>query len=277
MADRLAISAGDLFLGVSCPGSCLQAFIWLTCFFEPTLTRGRPGAGGRLAADPGRAPRGGGRHSAALGLIFAVLGSIFFGIATPTEAAGVGAAGALLLAAAYGRLNVPVLKDVLWETSRTTAFIFAIFLGATAYSLVLRGLGGDALIDRTLLGLPFGPDGIILTILLATFILGFFLDWIEITLIVLPLVAPVVQTLGFDLVWFTVLFAVCLQTSFLTPPVGFAIFYLRGVAPPEVTVGTIYRGVVPFVLGAWWASPSSTAGPPWPPGSRATPIAARHR
>ena len=113
---------------------------------------------------------------------------------------------------------------------RTTAFIFAIFLGATAYSLVLRGLGGDAFIDRMLLGLPFGPDGIILTILLATFILGFFLDWIEITLIVLPLVAPVVQTLGFDLVWFTVLFAVCLQTSFLTPLVGFAIFYLRGVA-----------------------------------------------
>ncbi|MBL6808534.1 MAG: TRAP transporter large permease subunit, partial [Pseudomonadales bacterium] len=183
-----------------------------------------------------------------LGLIFAVLGSIFFGIATPTEAAGVGAAGALLLAAGYGRLSLAVLRDVLWETSRTTGFIFAIFLGATAYSLVLRGLGGDQLIDRTLLGLPFGPDGIILTILLATFLLGFFLDWIEITLIVLPLVAPVVQTLGFDLVWFTVLFAVCLQTSFLTPPVGFAIFYLRGVAPPEISVQTIYRGVVPFVF-----------------------------
>ena len=249
MADRLAISAGDLFLGALVPGLMLaglyMAYLLLRAHFDPEAAPApKDAAPPTLAVLLGV----GAAILPPLGLIFAVLGSIFFGIATPTEAAGVGAAGALLLAAAYGRLNLPVLKDVLWETSRTTAFIFAIFLGATAYSLVLRGLGGDALIDRTLLGLPFGPGGIILTILLATFILGFFLDWIEITLIVLPLVAPVVQTLGFDLVWFTVLFAVCLQTSFLTPPVGFAIFYLRGVAPPEVTVGTIYRGVVPFVL-----------------------------
>ena len=182
------------------------------------------------------------------GLILAVLGSIFFGIATPTEAAGVGAGGATLLAIANGRLDLPVLRDVLDQTSRTTAFIFAVFLGATAYSLVLRGLGGDTLMERLLLGLPFGPDGVLLTILLATFVLGFFLDWIEITLIVLPLVAPVVVGLGFDPVWFTVLFAVCLQTSFLTPPVGFAIFYLKGVAPEGIDVRTIYRGVAPFVL-----------------------------
>jgi TRAP-type mannitol/chloroaromatic compound transport system permease large subunit len=121
-------------------------------------------------------------------------------------------------------------------------------LTATAYSLVLRGLGGDTLIAGALLGLPFGPSGIVLTILFFTFLLGFFLDWIEITLIILPLVSPVVTGLGFDLVWFTVLFAVCLQTSFLTPPVGFALFYLKGVAPPEVTLATIYRGVFPFIL-----------------------------
>ena len=141
-----------------------------------------------------------------------------------------------------------MLKEVLQETTRTNAFIFAILLGATAFSLVLRGLGGDELIERSLLGLPFGGTGIIVCILLATFLLGFFLDWIELTLIVLPLVSPVVNALGFDPIWFTILFAVCLQTSFLTPPVGFAIFYLRGVAPPEVDIKGIYRGVMPFVL-----------------------------
>jgi TRAP-type mannitol/chloroaromatic compound transport system permease large subunit len=121
-------------------------------------------------------------------------------------------------------------------------------LGATAFALVLRGLGGDKLIEEALLALPFEPDGIVLSILFATFLLGFFLDWIELTLIILPLVAPVVAGLGYDPVWFTVLFAVCLQTSFLTPPVGFALFFLKGVAPPEITVRTIYKGVAPFIL-----------------------------
>ena len=141
-----------------------------------------------------------------------------------------------------------VMREVLYETTRTTAFIFAVLLGATAYSLVLRGLGGDQLIERALLGLPFEPTGIIMCILFATFILGFFLDWIELTLIILPLVSPVVVNLGFDPVWFTILFAVCLQTSFLTPPVGFAIFYLKGVAPVEIDIITIYKGVFPFIL-----------------------------
>ena len=181
-------------------------------------------------------------------LILAVLGSIFFGLATPTEAAGVGAGGAMLLATIYRALDRKILRDVLIETTRTTAFIFAIILGATAFSLVFRGLGGDGLIHGLLLGLPFGPDGIIICILLATFLLGFFLDWIEITLIILPLVAPVVLNLGFDPVWFAVLFAVCLQTSFLTPPVGVAIFYLKGVAPPEIRATTVYKGVVPFIV-----------------------------
>jgi TRAP-type mannitol/chloroaromatic compound transport system permease large subunit len=134
------------------------------------------------------------------------------------------------------------------HTTRTTAFIFAVLLGATAFSLVLRGLGGDELIKRALMSLPFEGSGIIICILLATFLLGFFLDWIELTLIVLPLVSPVVVDLGFDPIWFTVLFAVCLQTSFLTPPVGFAIFYLRGVAPADIGIGNIYRGVVPFII-----------------------------
>ncbi len=249
MADRLAMSVGDLFLGALLPGLLLGvlyvAYILLHARLRPEsapLPREVESVTLGVVVDVVRAVL------PAAGLILAVLGSIFFGIATPTEAAGVGAAGALLLAGIRGRLAGHVLRDVMRETSRTTGFIFAIFVGATAYSLVLRGLGGDQLIERAFLGLPFGPTGIVLSILAFTFLLGFFLDWIEITLIVLPLVAPVVEGLGFDLVWFTVLFAVCLQTSFLTPPVGFALFYLKGVAPPEIDVRTIYRGVVPFIL-----------------------------
>ena len=145
-------------------------------------------------------------------------------------------------------LNRKVLVEVLDETSRTTAFIFGAIIGAVCFTLVLRGLGGDELIERTLLGLPFGPVGIVICILIATFLLGFFLDWLELTLIILPLVAPVVAGLDFDPVWFTVLFAVCLQTSFLTPPVGGALFYLRGIAPAGVDLPVIYRGVIPFIV-----------------------------
>jgi tripartite ATP-independent transporter DctM subunit len=249
MADRLAISVGDLFLGALFPGLLLGAlyiaYILVYANVRPEVAPApsdAPPLDARVVLDVLRSVL------PAAGLILAVLGSIFFGIATPTEAAGVGAFGAFALAIAKRRLDGPVLREVLRETTRTNGYLFAIFLGATAYSLVLRGLGGDHLIERALLGLPFEPAGIVAAILFATFLLGFFLDWIEITLIVLPLVAPVVEGLGFDLVWFTVLFAVCLQTSFLTPPVGFALFYLKGVAPAGVGVGTIYRGVVPFIL-----------------------------
>ncbi len=249
MADRLAMSVGDLFLGAFFPGLLLGAlyiaYILIVATVDPDaapLPEAAQPIDLAIVGDVVRAVL------PAAGLILAVLGSIFFGIATPTEAAGVGAAGALLLAGSRGNLRGGVLPQVLSETSRTTGFIFGIFVGATAYSLVLRGLGGDHLIERAFLGLPFGPTGILISILAFTFLLGFFLDWIEITLVVLPLVAPVVESLGFDLVWFTVLFAVCLQTSFLTPPVGFALFYLKGVAPPEIDIQTIYRGVVPFIL-----------------------------
>jgi len=249
MADRLAMPVGDLFLGAMIPGLLLGALYILYLLGISRLDK-------KAAPVPEEVEKV--RLGAVLGvfkavlapfgLILAVLGSIFFGIATPTEAAGVGAFGAMLLALFRRQLSRTVLNDVLRQTTTTTAFIFAIFVGATAFSLVLRGLGGDQLIEGALLGLPFGPTGIVITILFVTFLLGFFLDWIEISLIILPLVAPVVQNLGFDLVWFTVLFAVCLQTSFLTPPVGFAIFYLKGVAPDNIDVRTIYRGVFPFIL-----------------------------
>ena len=249
MADRMSMSVGDLFLGAVFPGLVLSG-LYVAYLFGYGILKpdGAPAARDR---EPFTLAAVGDLTLAILppaALILAVLGSIFFGVATPTEAAGVGAAGAVLLAAANKALNRKVLTDVLRETTKTTAFIFGILIGATAYSLVLRGLGGDALIERTLLDLPFGPTGIVITILFATFILGFFLDWIELTLIILPLVAPVVAHLGFDPVWFTVLFAVCLQTSFLTPPVGFAIFYLKGVAPAGIDAPTIYKGVVPFIL-----------------------------
>ncbi len=249
MADRLAMSVGDLFLGALFPGLLLGllyvSYILVYATLRPEVAPVPESAAPvdlRVVLDVLQSVL------PAAGLILAVLGSIFFGVATPTEAAGVGAAGALGLASSRRRLDGSVLREVMAETSRTTGFIFGIFVGATAYSLVLRGLGGDQLIERAFLALPFGPTGILISILFFTFLLGFFLDWIEITLVVLPLVAPVVEGLGFDLVWFTVLFAVCLQTSFLTPPVGFALFYLKGVAPAEVDVPTIYRGVVPFIL-----------------------------
>ncbi len=256
MADRLAMPVGDLFLGALFPGLMLGAlfiiYILARAYLDPDAAPAPEESDPvdlQLILDVAIA------ILAPAGLIVVVLGSIFMGIATPTEAAGVGAFGATLLALGNRRLSLSVLQGVLRETTRTTAYIFAIILGATAYSLVLRGLGGDALIAGMLKGLPFEPIGVIVAILFFTFLLGFFLDWIEITLIILPLVSPVVVELGFDLVWFTVLFAVCLQTSFLTPPVGFAIFYLKGVVPDGIPVMTIYRGVVPFIvlqlLGLW--------------------------
>jgi tripartite ATP-independent transporter DctM subunit len=248
MADRLAISVGDLFLGAVFPGLLLAALYVTYLTAWPAL---RP----EVAPAP--------EHAEPVDLwlllsvfrdvvpaailILTVLGSIFFGIATPTEASGVGAAGALALSAWRGRAGRAVLREVLQQTTLTTGYLFGIFVGASAFALVLRGLGGDELIERALLALPFGPRGVVISVLFITFVLGFFLDWIEITFIVLPLVAPVVVGLGFDLVWFTVLFAVCLQTSFLTPPVGFALFYAKGVAPPEIDVATLYRGILPFV------------------------------
>jgi tripartite ATP-independent transporter DctM subunit len=249
MADRLAMPVGDLFLGALFPGLLLGAlfvaYIIIYAWFRPEVApvpADREKINLAILIDV---------FFAVLppaGLIITVLGSIFFGIATPTEAAGVGAFGATALAWFNNQLNLGVFRHVIQETTKTTAYIFAIFLGATAYSLVLRGLGGDELIEGLLKGMPFEPVGVIIAILFFTFILGFFLDWIEITLIVLPLVSPVVVDLDFDLVWFTVLFAVCLQTSFLTPPVGFSIFYVKGVAPKSMPVSTIYRGVIPFIV-----------------------------
>ena len=251
MADRLAVpeaSVGDLFMGAFFPGLMLGALYVAYAMIRPALQPSiAPLPANLPVIDRGVVWEVIKAVIPTAALILGVLGSIFAGIATPTEASGVGAIGAMILALAARRLNMKVMKDSLFQTTRTSAFIFAIFLGATAFAIVLRGLGGDQVIEDALLGLPLGPNGIILTILFGVFLLGFFLDWVEITLIILPLVAPVVQTLDFSLVWFTILFAMCLQTSFLTPPVGFALFYIKGVAPPEIRVTDIYKGVAPFI------------------------------
>ncbi len=260
MADQLGLSVGDLFMGAVIPGVLLGSlyiiYILIFSFLKPSaapIAQDRRPIEWKMIFDVFKT------ILPPVILIIAVLGSIFAGITTPTEASGVGALGATLLAGYNKKLKFCVIVDVMKSCFNTTAYIFAIFLGATTFALVLRCLGGDEFIERILTGIPFGPYGILTVILGCVFLLGFFLDWIEITLIILPLVAPVISSLGFningfdvvsnpELLWFVVLIAVTLQTSFLTPPVGFALFYLKGVCPPEIKLVDIYRGVVPFIL-----------------------------
>ncbi len=196
-------------------------------------------------------------------LIVAVLGSILGGIATPTESASIGALGASLLAALKRKLTLPTLTEVMRSTTIITSLVFVIVLGASVFSLVFRGLGGEALVDDVLGRMPGGAFGAVLAVMLLMFILGFFLDTFEIILIVVPITAPTILALDVDPIWLGVMIGMNLQTSFLTPPVGFALFYLRGVAPPGVTTGHIYRGIVPFValqvvaMGLVWAAPGT--------------------
>lgn len=260
MADQMALSVGDLFMAAVFPGVIIGAlyliYIFVIALIKPDVAPVPEGAKSpdwaavkdvMIAVLP------------TLGLILAVLGSIFVGLTTPTEASGIGAMGATLLALLYRKLTLKKLISVLVSTFNTTAYIFAIFLGATVFSYVLRELGGDELIEHMIAATGFGATGTILFILFIVFLLGFVLDWIEITLIILPLMRPIVNGLGLDipgfdtidepaLIWFVILVAVTLQTSFLTPPVGFALFYLKGVCPPEIKLLDIYKGVIPFVL-----------------------------
>ncbi|HZD26147.1 MAG TPA: TRAP transporter large permease subunit, partial [Alphaproteobacteria bacterium] len=251
MADQMDLSVGDLFMGAVFPGLVLAAlyfaYIVIISFLRPHMAPSLP-------KEERQMPAGQVVFYLAktlvppLLLIFAVLGSIFFGVASPSEAAGVGAFGATLLAAANRKLNLTCLKEVCFATAKTTAFITGAVMGATAFAVVLRGVGGDQVIDETILSLPFSPVGTLIAILAIIFALGFILDWIEITLIILPLLAVSIPKLGFDPMWFTILVAVCLQTSFLTPPVGFALFYMKSAAPPGITLLHIYKGIVPFVI-----------------------------
>ncbi|HEX2753222.1 MAG TPA: TRAP transporter large permease subunit [Alphaproteobacteria bacterium] len=180
-------------------------------------------------------------------LIVSVLGAIFAGVATPTEGAAFGAAGAMIIAACQKQMNMPMLRHVMRETTKISAMVFVILLGASVFSLVFRGLGGENIVKEALHALPGGALGAMIVVMLMMFVMGFFLDFIEIIFIVVPIVGPVLLMMGLDPVWLGVMIAINLQTSFLTPPFGFALFYLRGVVPADIPTTAIYRGVIPFI------------------------------
>ena len=240
------VSVGDLFVGAMVPGVILVllylAYVLIRAAVNPesapaavSVERTEPSAAVKAVVPP-------------LLLIVLVLGSILVGAATPTEAAGVGATGALFLALIRGALSFEVLQDISRSTLYTTSMVFLILIGAAVFSLVFRGFGGDTLIEQFFEELGGGPHMALLVVMLVMFLLGFILDFIEITFVVVPVVGPVLLSMGFDPVWLGVMIAVNLQTSFLTPPFGFALFYLRGVAPDSVSTRAIYAGVLPFVL-----------------------------
>ena len=250
MADQVSVSVGDLFMGALVPGLLLgvlyMVFVVVVGFVRPDIVPPRPAGDEKLTvrqigiAFLSTLPT--------FGLILVVLGSIFFGIATPTEASGLGAFGAVLLAAVTRKLSWKVIREVGIATTTTTCFIFAIFIGATVFAYVLRMIGGDELITEFFKGTGLGPTGLVILVLAVVFVAGFFLDWFEIVLIILPLLAPAIRHSGIEMTWFLILVALMLQTSFLTPPVGFSLFYLKGVVPKDVTIRDIYLGVIPFVL-----------------------------
>jgi tripartite ATP-independent transporter DctM subunit len=246
------VSVGDLFVGSLLPGFALVGLYiayllikaWLHPASMPALERGH-----LPTETPAQlARRLAGALVVPLLLVLAVLGSILAGLATPTEAAAVGAVGALALALLRRSIGFARLRDVMRGTVRLSSMVFLILIGASVFSLVFRGLGGDDLIHRLLMDLPGGKAGALFAVMAVLFLLGFIIDFIEITYIVVPIVAPVLLAMGIDPVWLGIMIAMNLQTSFLTPPFGFALFYLRGVAPPTVTTADIYRGAMPFVL-----------------------------
>lgn len=244
------VSVGDLFAGALIPGLLLVAlyiiYLSVMAYLKPNLMPAIPEDERsinkielfvrilKVLFPP-------------LFLILAVLGSILGGLATPTEAASVGAMGAMILAISQRQFTLDILQTVMRDTLRITSMVFLIFIGASLFSLVFRGFGGDDVVRDILTDLPGGVVGAMFIVMLVMFLLGFILDFIEITFVMVPLVAPILFTMGIDPVWLGIMFAINLQTSFLTPPFGFALFYLRGVAPKEIPTSAIYRGVVPFI------------------------------
>ena len=251
LADQMGVSVGDLFMGALVPGVMLAglfaAYVGGVAIFKPKMAPALPAetldiARGELIKrvllvllPP-------------LVLILLVLGSIFTGVATPTEAGALGALGAVGLAAANKRLSWKALRETMDATTKLTAMVMFLLIGSTAFALVFRGLNGDLWIEDLLTNLPGGVIGLLIVANLAIFLLGFFIDFFEIAFIAIPLLVPAAALLGVDLVWFGVMLGMNLQMSFLTPPFGFALFYLRGVAPPEIKTSEIYRGAIPFIV-----------------------------
>ena len=243
------VSVGDLFVGAIIPGLILVVsylmYVLIISFLKPESMPSQAEQSAKAKTNfktiftvllpP-------------LVLILAVLGSIIFGLATITEAAGVGAAGAILLACLKKAIDWSSLKSISQDTAKLTTMVFMILIGASVFSLVFRGYEGDELVQSYLTAVPGGTFGIVLVVMIAMFILGFVLDFIEITFVVVPIVAPIILALGVDPVWLGIMIAINLQTSFLTPPFGFALFYLRGVAPDSISTKSIYIGALPFVL-----------------------------
>jgi tripartite ATP-independent transporter DctM subunit len=240
-----AVSVGDLFVAAIVPGLLLVALYLLYVYIVARL-------------DPDSAPpveiEATNRAEILrnlfppIALIVVVLGSILFGIATPTEAAGVGAFGALLMAAHRKILSAAAIKDICRSTLEVTSMVFMILLGATLFSLVFRGFGGEDVVQSFFAQLPGGKYAALFVVMLVMFLLGFILDFIEITFVVVPIVGPILMIMGFDPIWLGIMIAINLQTSFLTPPFGFALFYLRGVAPASLQTSDIYKGVVPYII-----------------------------
>ena len=244
------VSIGDLFAGAIIPGLLLVAgyaiYVLIVALVRPTdapsvkeFNANLSGAEILGALIKGLLPP--------VFLMIAVLGSILIGVATPTEAASVGAVGAMLLALTRKKLNLKIAHEVAIETTKITSMVYLILVGATIFSSIFRGFGGEELIEGLLIGLPGGVISATIIVMLLIFLLGFILDFIEITFMVVPLIGPVLLSMGLDPIWLGVMIAINLQTSFLTPPFGFSLFYLRSVAPSEVVTSEIYKGVVPFV------------------------------
>ena len=243
------ISVGDLFVGAIVPGLILVSsyllYVLIVSFLNPESMPSQIKSSATKRINLGVLIT---VLFPPLFLILAVLGSIIFGLATITEAAGVGAAGAVLLAYSKDALDLKSLKSVSEDTAKLTTMVFMILIGASVFSLVFRGYEGDELVQSYLTAVPGGTFGIVLVVMIAMFILGFVLDFIEITFVVVPIVAPIILALGVDPIWLGIMIAINLQTSFLTPPFGFALFYLRGVAPDSISTKSIYIGALPFVL-----------------------------
>ncbi len=259
MADLLAVSVGNVFMAAVVPGLCLAA-LYLT--YVATIARLKPEVAPSLPPDLLNVPR-----SEYPGMIFKsflppvllislIKGSILLGWATPSEAGAVGAFGVMVLAFCYGRLTKDMVQGVCHTSARTVAMIFFIIVSATCFAYVYRSLGGDDIVEHLIKNAGLDSWGLLILIMVITFCLGFFLDWIEITLIVLPVFAPLVAGMDFGdhiaskniIFWFIILMAINLQTSFLTPPFGFALFYLKGIAPKEIKIQSIYKGIIPFVF-----------------------------
>lgn len=248
LADRIGVPVGSMFIGALVPSAILIASYisyvackaWLDPASAPLPAATVAGSGlGRRVLKSLLPP---------LALIVAVLGSIFLGVASPTESAAIGGVGAMLLAAAHGRLSLDNIRQAGLQTMQLTSMVFIILIGATAFGLVFKGMGGDRLVEEIFTNLPGREWSFLLVSQTVIFVLGFFLDFVEICFIVVPILAPIASALGLDLLWFAILIAINLQTSFLTPPFGFSLFYLKAVAPPSIRIQEIYRGVAPFVI-----------------------------